>query len=130
MDENYSNFGYALLTLWEVAAGGSIDTNALITSGAWKVISLIILSIFLFISKIVLLNMIIALMRDMYLKVGGRMQASFQRLVNFTICHELFSTPPNLLPHFLLDWSRSKRMRTTSSCGEGRHSSLRYVRQQ
>ena len=56
--------------VWDMVSGGPANVDALISSGAWQVITLIILALFLFVTKIVLLNMIIALMRDMYNKVG------------------------------------------------------------
>ena len=69
-NEDYSNFGYSLLMVWEMVVGGNYNLSGLLASGAWVVITLIVFSVFMFVTQILLLNMLIALMRDIYVKVG------------------------------------------------------------
>ncbi len=72
MFADYSDYGSMLLTMWQMVLG-HWDLTQLMEEGGWEAITLIIFSGFMFISNIVLLNSVIALMYDVYARVRASM---------------------------------------------------------
>lgn len=62
-----NDFGLSLLTMWRGVLGQFYIDWAL--GSAWQQLSIIFFSVFMFIVQIILLNMLIALMRDIYQRV-------------------------------------------------------------
>ncbi|MEW5316534.1 MAG: hypothetical protein WDW38_007902 [Sanguina aurantia] len=66
-DTQFTDFGASSMTMWR-AVLGQFDMSGAYSTG-WGQITLVIFSLFLFSVQILLLNMLIALMRDVYLQV-------------------------------------------------------------
>lgn len=76
-DADYDTFGAALLTVWKMCIGLNYNLTTLYTTGKWMQIGIIFFSIYVFITQIVLLNMLIAFMIDIYQKVSKTQVAKF-----------------------------------------------------
>lgn len=74
---DYDTFGGALLTVWKMCIGLNYDLTTLYTTGKWMQIGIIFFSVYIFITQIVLLNMLIAFMIDIYQKVSKTQVARF-----------------------------------------------------
>jgi len=67
-DDQHENFGRSIFTLWQ-SMFGQFSLDHMLTDGAWPEVSIVFFSGFLFIANIVLLNMLIVMMREIYVKV-------------------------------------------------------------
>ena len=73
----WTDFGLTLLTMWSAVLGNWDFTLAFASS--WSQIAIILFSFFMFIVQILLLNMLIALMRDIYNDVRSTQEDVFLR---------------------------------------------------
>ncbi|KAF5832015.1 hypothetical protein DUNSADRAFT_12256 [Dunaliella salina] len=68
-DDQHENFGRSIFTLWQSMFGQFSLDHMLTDDGAWPEVSIVFFSAFLFVANIVLLNMLIVMMREIYVKV-------------------------------------------------------------
>ncbi|KAG1680624.1 hypothetical protein FOA52_015073 [Chlamydomonas sp. UWO 241] len=66
---NYSTFAMTLLTVWELTIASQFNLLSQLETGSWAIVAIIIFSVFMAFTQLVLLNMLIALMYDIYRRV-------------------------------------------------------------